>query len=548
MEESIEIRRMKFETRFQWKYDDKTHQTIKRKGNRVLESKLMRKAQLDALKKNGVAFHKLEVKNIIQRDKSMDELRMVQWQKENASKAGFCALLKLIEDYSLEGNSQEAIRLLSLLLLGYTSKLFYKNVGERLLQCSRAPIVLARRHKSDLCGGFEQLAHFVECIAVNTNIDDALIHHNPAVLPDSYFASTLDESAYIRVSGLSKKHKFPAIYRNTAVLIHSSFFSGNDIRTFIRRNAWATVVVFGAKSLQKADSACLHIDLNKMELSRRDWDEMTCIFEKAHINELVGAFAAWITLLMYQENSLGVQISQWVNAGMEVLRKYHLAIAGTKQRIIQGCEKRYLWYQVATLRAFLDFCKEMELAETDLIESTWNQWCNELLPGSRSAEIYRQQEEKEQIAKERKQEDLFDNYERLLKEYIENATASMIALKRDISWEDYDPEEHYSKRASIILDKMTSADKSAGQFLVVKILRRDLAAFGKASGNEYDDTLTYVWSQKKRGGGLRPYIHSNNNITLRRGLSPHGVVLKLDMLDFLEPDTLKMLKEMAQQS
>ena len=544
MKQSMGNRSITFDKRFCWRYDDKTYQTVKRKGKKVIEKKLIRKEKLDDLEKDGVHFRKIKVKNYIQNNMTKKEESQAREKMQGASKVGFHALENMLQDYSLGGSAQEILRLFSMLLLGYTNKIFHKYATGHLLQCSRAPIVLVKQHKTDGCGGFEHLAHFVESIAVDTSVNELLQHHNPAVLPEEYCTSTLIESAYMQVSELSKKEKFPAVYRNTAVLVHANFFSGTDIRDFIRRNVWATVAVFGQKSLSKEGSACMHIDLNKMGLTQRNCDELCSIEEKEQIHDLMEAFVAWLAILRQKKKYRKSSVIYWLDIGHQSVRKYHLAIASTKLPIMQGSERQYAVYQVAALRAFLDFCADMELVEDDVLEDTWNQWCNELLPGSRIVEVYRKQEAKKQQATEDRHEALLNSYEKLLKCFVEDATNSMITLKQDVDWESYNLEERFSNRPCVFMWHMRPTSANIESFLAVAILKKDLMTYSAEHGDEYGEAISYVWSKNMKKENLRPYIHTNQNVTLKKGLSPNGVVLKLDQLSFLDADTQHRLHKL----
>lgn len=93
----------------------------------------------------------------------------------------------MLEDYTMVGNGQEIIRLFSLILLGYTARMFLGTAQNPDLLCSRVPVVLVHAHRQDFTGGFEHLSKIVECLAVDTSLDGKLHHHAPAVLPNIYF-------------------------------------------------------------------------------------------------------------------------------------------------------------------------------------------------------------------------------------------------------------------------------------------------------------------------------------------------------------------------
>ncbi len=168
-----------------------------------------------------------------------------------------------------------------------------KDFGRRALFSFRAPVVSITPHKKDFCGGFEHLENLMECFSYDTSHDSDLIHTNPAVLPDNYLATTTTECAYMQIRDNEKLGIFPAQYRDTAVLLHSSFFKNKDIIEFVKRNVWATILIFGG-SVPKEKFLCLAVDLNLMNLSTRNWDTEESEQLKNRVSNLISLFAIWL--------------------------------------------------------------------------------------------------------------------------------------------------------------------------------------------------------------------------------------------------------------
>lgn len=522
-----------------WKYDDCSGQSVQKEKKRVVRVKALSKEKYEDSKHDAISKKERIIESGIYNRKSRIDLLEGYSDDVEDLKAGFDSLTQLIADYTLTGNSKEMMRLFSLILMGYTTRLFLQYAYNPMLLSTRAPVICVQRDKYEFTGGFEHLSYIVQCFAVDTSLDGKLRHYNPAVLPNAYFTERIDECAYLSVKGDKSKMKFPAQYRDTIVLLHTKFFKNSDIEKFVNRNPWGSILLFDQKSLDK-QAAEIKLDMNCLNLSQKDWDTMDSIKNQLQIQELIHYFVYWLSEI-YITWDVKVRARYWLRFGIDAVQKYNYACLHTQQETVQGSKKRYLWLQAASLRLFLDFCAQEEIIDDLQRESLWNDWCNGLLPGSRDRQIYQESEEKRQQEEEKERKCTFELYEKLLKSFIESADNSMFIQRKGLK-ENLDEKIYYRNRGSIIVGDFRRNKKD--KFRCVILLRKDMDMFAQERNPAYIKVITNMWGAKYSEEEYPPYIHTNNNVTLWKDNSPHAVVLRAEELRFLKEDVYKRIMEM----
>lgn len=515
----------------EWEYDDHSGHSVQRKGKTVVKAKTLSQAKYMKLSETNHKTKKIPIKSGIYQGRIRSDLLGGRLKYLDDLSAGLNAVIQLIQDYELVGNRKTIIQLFSFILLGYTQALFEEYAFSPMMHCTRAPVVLVQPHKKDFTGGFEHLANIIRCFAVDTSLDGKLRHHNPAVLPDEFFSKSTQECAYMRLKGDKKKSKYTSQYRDTVVLLHSDFFQNSDIKNFVRRNPWATILLFNKKSFDK-QVAVMKLNLNMLNISKRNWESMDRIKEMIQIRELMHYFVYWLSEV-YLRNNISVRTKYWLRFGVNAVQRYHYACIQTGQDIVQGSEKQYLWLQAAALRLFLDFCFEEEIIDERTQEELWNAWCNTLIPGSRDEEIYRLDEEKQKLEEEKERNNVFELYKQLLKSFIESADDEMFVSRKQLAGK-LDKEIHYRDRASIIVGKYGRYTKD--KFKCVIILREDLKQFSDEKNVAFLPVISKMWGSDYSAEEYPSYIHTNNNVTLRKGFTINAVVLYAEELTFLQPD------------
>lgn len=413
-----------------------------------------------------------------------------------------------------------------------------KDFGRRALFSFRAPVVSITPHKKDFCGGFEHLENLMECFSYDTSHDFDLIHTNPAVLPDNYLATTITECAYMQIRDNEKLGIFPAQYRDTAVLLHSSFFKNKDIIEFVKRNVWATILIFGG-SVPKEKFLCLAVDLNLMNLSTRNWDTEESEQLKNRVSNLISLFAIWLHGISCSADFY-LSASRWIDMGNLAVRKYNLAVSTTNLPILQGSQTHYYGIQMATLRAFLDFCQNMHAIDQETADSTWDAWANEILPGSRNAEIFNKKE-CERIRQTAEDNDRWRKQcERLFKGFLENATDDMIANRTEVAWKSFNINKYYRDRLCVFVDNHEGRSTGEGIFPAVKITRDDLERYSTEHGGQFDETIKKLWNMNDLKS--LPYVYSCKTVSFYTGVNFTACVLRLENLTFLNSGCLEKLR------
>lgn len=544
MQKKAEVKKHKTNRGLMWQYDDQSGQVSERQKKAIVKTRRKSKEEYQTLLENTSGYKELKIKSGIYRHEKRNDLLINGIDDFEELKEGFQDINCLLKDYELAGNGKEMMKLLSAMLLGYTVRMFLGYSRNPDLLCSRAPVVLAHPNKQDFTGGFEHLAKIIECFAVDTSLDGKLHHHTPAVLPDYYFSETIDECAFLQTKGDKKKKKFPAQYRDTSVLIHSRFFKLSDIKEFVRRNPWATIIIFDRKKLDSS-FVTIDVDMNLFDLSKRNWETMDSIKQMLKIRALMRTFAYWLSDVHLRKNAVD-RAKYWVKYGMVAGQRYNFAHMQTQQKRIQGSELRYLWLQVAALRSFLDFCYEVGIIDEERQEDTWNLWCNALLPGSRDVEIFKQSEEK-RLEEERKiREEVMGLYENLLSSFIETADEEMFGSRKQFR-ETYTDENYYRSRVSVICGSYSPRKVKITPFSCVIILKKDLVQFATERNPAFKLAIEKMWGSDYSSEDYRPYIYSVDTATLRRGLSPDAVVLYAEELSFLSSTVKNKILKIIQE-
>lgn len=283
---------------------------------------------------------------------------------------GLYQLEQMLDAYAIRDNAQPLWELFSYIMAGYVSRLFDSQTKRHSLYFYRAPIVWLAGHKKDVCGGFEHIERFVDCLAVDTSRDAKLLFYNPAVIPTKRSVDNITDCAYIVRKKDKAQRRAPTQYRDTSVLIHPYFFENKDLADFIQRNRWATVLVFN----KKIDDECTiinKVNLNDIALPEWEWQE-----EK--ISNLIEKYTQWLSLIQYQENYKKVWLL-WDNMSEEILYRAELAKSVQKGKRIQGSERASKLLQIKALIAFIHFCKESSI--TDAAGARWlrENWLGKLL-------------------------------------------------------------------------------------------------------------------------------------------------------------------------
>lgn len=546
------------DTGYYWRYDNGKYMVCIVQGQKVKSEQWVSEADLANTIGNSDYYKKRKIKSVLQG--GLDQEEAIEYSKKDLShyNDAFLDIAKLVDAYASSGCSTAFLRLMTYVLSGYTYRSFMEQYENPHLLSYRAPVVQIKPHSKDFCEGFEHLSNLVECFVCSTAKNTDMVHHNPIVLPSNYLATRIDECAYMYIRRKKELGVFPSCYRDTTVLLHHRFFKSDDIAQFTKRNVWATVLVFGSSVPDKINPVHV-IDLNDMSLDGWNWDTEEGRNAKNRIAELTGSFISWLHCLMYSLDKK-IRVERWMNAGYTTVRKYNLASARINKPVCQGSEALYLCAQIAALDAFLEFCYSKQIIDEETWNRTWDTWVNEILPGSREAEIYHKSIRKQEEAKQKKKEAWLQACQKLFTEFLTKAEDEMITNRKCVNWEEFFksfmpedkpnnegkdlPEEtpreenaiSYKDRFCIFTDIMKPTTIGDGKkFPCVLILRKDLEQFSKEHNGEFDKIISDLWQNDFKENEDFPkvdFIHTSNNICLGKK-QPHGVVLKTEEMLFL---------------
>ena len=322
----------------------------------------------------------------------------------------FTELEKMLASYAMKGKESTLWNLFAYILSGYIARRFgCKVYGERPI-FYRAPIVRIVGHKKDICSGFEHLARLVKSMSVDTTKDQKLIFNNPPVIPSARIVDSITECAHICVERDKEERHAPTMYRDTAVLIHSYFFKKSDLESFISRNPWACILVFG-KTVKNETNLVWPIDMNELSLPEWTWS-------LEHVNNLMTAFYQWLSLTIVSED-LRMRWVVWENVAEEILLKNQLAKSANRLPKMEGSERAYKVLQIESLFAFIDFCYLNRIIDDCKRKALLCDWINGLLGNGYNYVKTVVEQEKKYNAEEAENNRILEEFKLLIKFILE---------------------------------------------------------------------------------------------------------------------------------
>lgn len=525
----------KYDCMFYWRYDDGSYgsllyNTDTGELDRFIAYKNRSNLQW-AIKKNmqaGSEPEKLSFNAGVKKKTNKPYVKKASRCSLDELKDGCSELQKMFSDYIKDETSKEILSLFSLILSGYISKMYFEN-EKSTLYFSRAPIVLINKNKEDLCGGYEHLEQIARSLIVDTGGQNEFVSKNPRVIPSKKRVSTIEECAHARLSLGNRKLHFPTQYRDSAVLIHTSFFNTSDIKNFVERNRWCTILLFN-KTQSEWVQLFAKIDLNNMALPVWNWD---C--EKVHL--LISRYVRWLLLVKRSASTESI-VKKWKSTAKEVVHTYNLASVYTREKIKQGSEWDMACLQIAAVYSFLQFLAYEEIMDTESCGQMFDEWVNILLPGSRSQTVF---EKGEQIREEQKRErerKIVSEFELLLKHILEYENGRKVCfLKRGEAYptgETLDIGTHHWAFLSIM-------KKAGKQKPVVKIRYEELVKLADKFKLFQETPISEAFlNDAFQAVGKPGYIHALDNARINfeyaeeSKKSPNAVTLYLEKMEFLD--------------
>lgn len=446
-----------------------------------------------------------------------------------ALRDGYWGLHRMFSGYAKDGTPKEILSLFSLILSGYTARICLKKQKEPSLYFSRAPIVLIRKHRNDLCGGFEHLERIAQSLIVDTGYSTDFRIKNPPVIPTKRRVSRIEDCAYARFQSEHLKSRVPTLYRDTAVLIHGSFFSDGMLQDFVERNKWCAVFLFN-KTKEEWPQLFAKVDMNAMSLPEWNWD-------MSGVQYLMKRYVMWLDSIKFGKNPKK-NIRMWKSAAEEAVQNYNLATVSTGYKIKQGSEWDLACLQMASIYSFTQYLAWEELLDKESSKTLFVDWAETILPGSCSQEVAEQKENALTEHKKEENEKIIDELEELLTLIVEYEDGAKVhPLKRAEKYyagPDLDLEKHHWA----FLGKMEIDGENV---TVLKIRYKEILKLAKKFGLLEGGSITQkaIKQAIKKEKNLH-YVHMMDNVRINfaeEANPPTGLTFIVENMGFLEDDT-----------
>ena len=539
----------KYDRMFYWKYDDKSYKSVlydTETGNTdVVRTHSNKSALILAMKKSqsvGIDVVELEFDSGI--TKSIDKARIEEAAEVGLAglKSSYPELLKMLACYAKDGKQNEILKLFSLILSGYMARIFFQS-KRSTLYFARAPIVLIRKNKEDLCGGFEHLERIAKSLIVDTGYAPGFIIKNPPIIPLKNRGNTIEKSAYARLLIDNNKHHFSTQYRDTSVFVHSNFFSDKVLQKFAERNKWTTVLLFNKTKIEWA-RLLVEVDLNNMTLSAWNW-------KPKKVHHLLNWFVIWLSSMKGKENFDDI-LSSWKKTAKKVVHAYNLATVTTGGKILQGSEWDLACLQLVSLYAFTEFLWQEEVQDEEQCEAMFDEWANTLLPGSRGQKILEESVRREQEQKKEKEEKIISEFKTLIQYILEYENgAKVYPLHRK---ESYRIDETNKANHNLDLKKDPWAFVCLHEddnIAIIKIRYEELLKIAEEKGllkgvQGRQNNLIAILEAEREKLGTQSYIQATKRTWLNisgKGAGLPGVTLVIEKMQFINEDTRKRIAE-----
>lgn len=524
---------------YYWKYSDGSYRSIlydrsaaETEGVQTHDNKAILHLTNSRYQKLGIGTKKIPFASGITNSYFKNHKNDFLAYEAGVLEAGFQELQTMLAGYARGSNKEEILSLFSLVLSGYTARLCLKKQKDPTLYFSRAPIVLVRKNRDDLCGGFEHLARIAQSLIVDTGCSKWFKLKNPAVIPSKRRVSTIEDCANAYMLADKQKRCFPTLYRDTAVLIHSDFFSDSMLQRFAERNRWCTVFLFNQNKLEW-QRLFAEIDMNEMSMPLWNWDP-------TKIHFLMQKYVLWLVTIK-NERPYQRQVQVWNEVAEEMVHAYNLASVTTGYKIKQGSEFDLASLQIASLYSFVRYLEWEGILDMESCQALFDEWTTILLPGSRGKDLFVKKRKIEKEYQDADREKTVSELETLLNRicrYDDCGKVFYLAHK-----ETY-PTDHkldLKKDHWAFLGKMNI--KGRGEDIpVLKIKYRELLQLAKKfelleGGNKTHESI-------KEAIKGRCYVQSMDTVRInfaKKTSSQTGLTLIVEEMQFLDKDLREML-------
>ena len=281
---------------------------------------------------------------------------------------GFAELRKLVRAYSEQDQESEKafFTIFVSILSGYIAKGLRDVLEEKSFMGDRAPILEIRPDKHAQGTDFEEIARIVQALVVDVSGKNELRPRYRRVLPPKRALNTLVECASLQLKG--KDYAFPAQYCESSVLVYCRFFKPVDIKRFIERNRWATLLLYGNREVEYG---AVFTRCERKPLYASNWD-----WECDKVHQLMKMYVSYLARYRKKENRKDF-CEMLETAQDEALQKIYLHDC-SGDRVMRGSAKELAVLHLVAVQIFLSFCQSQGIIDQDEALELDREWSNAL--------------------------------------------------------------------------------------------------------------------------------------------------------------------------
>lgn len=246
---------------------------------------------------------------------------------------------------------------------------------------------------SDVENGFQGLNWIAESIIVSTAVNDGLFKFcAPRILRSKTANTKILDKANLCIKHCDD-YRWPAPYRDTAVLLDGRSFKDKDIKEFASLNPWCTCLFYG-KTLKLPFG--YRIEMKGTAFGRLE----SCCWDQEAVHALVAQYVAYLPWMFEGEQPLFP--TTWVQVG-NLIQRYK----DTKRKL-DGSEKYKIKMLITSILTFLSFAKSACGIKDDEMQPFQKSIVDLFLPGA-----FKKEGEKPQVV-----EKPLDIFEGVLKKVL----------------------------------------------------------------------------------------------------------------------------------
>lgn len=524
---------------FWWKYDDRSSaaividvETDKVLKAKCFDSKIERKEFKEKIKTSAQRKH-IEFRNKGKQKVNcgLKQLGKISSQFSGKTAAATC-YVELKKMLFSCGSDQKSfctvLTLFSSLLAGYYARFAWSYIDEPAEKIDPHAPILAITKRDDSYEALKEIAHSVIVdSSPKSKKPDGLYFKTPPVLPVSISDKRIEDSAACYLLRSKRKHynnSFPAQYRDTSVLINTTFYTPKELFAFQRRNPWVSTVLFAPQD-RKLLMTPIRLDGKVFSRCNREWNP-------EDVRALMLCFAARVSCKLKKKKRKEF-LDQYTR--IKRLIDNNNSKRGTVK--YRGTKQHWLALQLIALEDVTDFLKAIEAVNEYESECLKAEWFNCLLPNSVSAPSdHSPMAERAAINPQRNYRELV---EQALKEILTHEHLSHFAFvpPRAVFPSTVSGHEIWGYLRNY------RSNKDSSSFHALIFSQKQFCDIVKLRSSIHCDWITVVRAFRKKAPS---YVHPTSTMRLDSQKSENVLILKLDELKFLPQEILSAMNSLYQ--